>query len=708
MAPNASRAAATAADEDEASVKADAMQQICEAVCSSIESGGASLPSIELSPSTREGGSCSVQWTSYAPCLSPAHAVVSELRHCLSLVMGRFGSSLVLPTALGSGGRPLIYGACLGLLRSSDRTREEQRENSEEKAGTGGLSLDVFLAVISLLVNEVGCLPTQPTFSPGACRRPPLHLLARACHPAAVRALLDAGANPFQSDWEGWTALMACCMLDEDGRGPTVEDRVGTARLLLDWRAEGDEEGDEEDGDFVLCPGGISAKVSAEVNRVNYRGYTALHLACEGLMAPMVSLLLDRGADATARTWPGESPLGIVAWNEDKDQAAAEECRRYLLKALEKVEGNANNKYALEEQKVVDLINFINETLIPIANSEHSSGDLRDRLLLKSVMMHVQMDPKLYLEIELGSNWYEELNRRVMALIPDAFAKIYLDEPTEDEYDLITSHDGHSLDEAFICLPDDHKDCPGARRFSISRLRSEALVPYRQRGYAPRVMHNFLNLVVVPIQHTVAFAVPSGSVLDRIASIAPRIVEIGAGTGYWSALLRLRGVDALAYDADPLSAGLSSRNENSHVRSNAFFGDCGAFTKIHKGTAEELFEGNEGMDLAASSALLLVWPNNADYVDNPHLAEYDHTPLPVWDIDCLNACLEAGGKTVIYVGEREDRIQVLPSATGPDCGFCSSRQFQQTLTKCFVLEERLDCPRWWLKDDDVTIWKRKD
>src|SRR5690606_9223710 len=51
-----------------------------------------------------------------------------------------------------------------------------------------------------------------------------------------------------------------------------------------------------------------------------------------------------------------------------------------------------------------------------------------------------------------------------------------------------------------------------------------------------------------------AWAVPDDAALRIMAKHAP-IVEIGAGTGYWAALLRARGVDIVAYDKDPPDGG---------------------------------------------------------------------------------------------------------------------------------------------------------
>src|SRR5262245_27260787 len=49
---------------------------------------------------------------------------------------------------------------------------------------------------------------------------------------------------------------------------------------------------------------------------------------------------------------------------------------------------------------------------------------------------------------------------------------------------------------------------------------------------------------------TFSWAIPTETALAVLAKHAP-LVECGAGMGYWTALLRSRGVDAIAYDLLP-------------------------------------------------------------------------------------------------------------------------------------------------------------
>src|SRR4249920_2768731 len=60
-----------------------------------------------------------------------------------------------------------------------------------------------------------------------------------------------------------------------------------------------------------------------------------------------------------------------------------------------------------------------------------------------------------------------------------------------------------------------------------------------------------------------SWAIPTEPALAVLAAHAP-LVECGAGMGYWTALLRARGVDALAYDLAPPAPG--KRNDNRYHR----------------------------------------------------------------------------------------------------------------------------------------------
>lgn len=169
----------------------------------------------------------------------------------------------------------------------------------------------------------------------------------------------------------------------------------------------------------------------------------------------------------------------------------------------------------------------------------------------------------------------------------------------------------------------------------FSRDVRSALEPWFERG-APNALwvEAIVREVVTP---RFAWAVPSDEALARLARLGP-IVEVGAGTGYWAALLRERGVDVLATDARPYV--------NLH---------CGMrWTSVRRAPAHEAAR-------EATRALLLCWP-----------------PLGFMALDALDAF---GGEQVVVVGD------VAREAT-------ANAAFYAALDARTFLEDRVALPSW--------------
>jgi hypothetical protein len=108
-----------------------------------------------------------------------------------------------------------------------------------------------------------------------------------------------------------------------------------------------------------------------------------------------------------------------------------------------------------------------------------------------------------------------------------------------------------------------------------------------------------------------AFAVPTDAAIRAIADHSPAgVVEVGAGTGYWASLLRDAGVDVVA----------SADNKWFHSSTPWF-------------PVEQADESV--VDAHARRTLLLVWPTRNE----------------VWPSDAVQRFRDAGGDTVVYVGE---------------------------------------------------------
>lgn len=59
-----------------------------------------------------------------------------------------------------------------------------------------------------------------------------------------------------------------------------------------------------------------------------------------------------------------------------------------------------------------------------------------------------------------------------------------------------------------------------------------------------------------------SWAIPDENVLNEIINFSPKILEIGAGTGYWAYLLKNRGCDIIATDKNPKNTWIDVIKEN--------------------------------------------------------------------------------------------------------------------------------------------------
>jgi hypothetical protein len=156
-----------------------------------------------------------------------------------------------------------------------------------------------------------------------------------------------------------------------------------------------------------------------------------------------------------------------------------------------------------------------------------------------------------------------------------------------------------------------------------------------------------------------SWAIPTAPALEALGRYAP-LVECGAGMGYWSALLRARGLDVLAYDAAPPGAA-SANPFHRHGRA--------PWTQVGKATAVAAARRHP------ERSLFLCWP-------------------PYDDDAASYAALRAyRGETVIHVGEQGE------GATG-------SVRFHRELALNWTLAEELDLPHWPRLRDRVMVYRR--
>ena len=136
----------------------------------------------------------------------------------------------------------------------------------------------------------------------------------------------------------------------------------------------------------------------------------------------------------------------------------------------------------------------------------------------------------------------------------------------------------------------------------------------------PSVLRQYADSCRVWPCHVYAFATPTAAALERIASCAP-VLEIGAGTGYWSHMLRTYhpSIKVIAYDKDPPTT------QGKMIKPNDYHGKSRAWTQVLKG-------GPEVAAQYSNYALLLCYP-------------------PPDNAMALQALRTYTGSTICYVGK---------------------------------------------------------
>jgi hypothetical protein len=154
-----------------------------------------------------------------------------------------------------------------------------------------------------------------------------------------------------------------------------------------------------------------------------------------------------------------------------------------------------------------------------------------------------------------------------------------------------------------------------------------------------------------------SWAIPTDAALDLIAKYAP-LVECGAGMGYWLALLRARGVDAVGYD------------RSSPGRKNAFHRSARRpWATVGRASSLEAARRHE------DRTLVLCWP------------PYDD------DAASYGALRAYRGDVVIHIGE-------------PGEGSTGSVRFHRELALNWTLIEEVELPHWPRLQDRVMVYRR--
>lgn len=195
---------------------------------------------------------------------------------------------------------------------------------------------------------------------------------------------------------------------------------------------------------------------------------------------------------------------------------------------------------------------------------------------------------------------------------------------------------------------------------------SDSAAKFRAVGWAD------LDTKIELLCNKYAWAVPDDRALRIIQHFSP-LIEIGAGKGYWTKLLRQRGVDILAYDKFVYNVSKS-----------------GAWTKRCQKCHSEVLEGGPEVLLesqAKDRSLLLCYPDDRESMAIVSLENFQH------DI-------------IIYIGELIQTGTAMGNPVAP-FGRTSSAEFQIALSEGFhcLLVCRLQST-YPNSKDCIFVWKR--
>lgn len=178
------------------------------------------------------------------------------------------------------------------------------------------------------------------------------------------------------------------------------------------------------------------------------------------------------------------------------------------------------------------------------------------------------------------------------------------------------------------------------------------------------------------LQAAFAYAIPSPEIVSWVVGMSQsrRIVEIGAGRGYWAHQLARQGVDIAAYDSQP---------PGSHGRNTWFPPAPGQPHLWHPvGDLRDLVAARRGARQAGDEpghVLLLCWP-------------------PAWGHPmahrAVTAYEQAGGDRLVYIGEGK-------GGKSGDDGF-----FDALAARWELVEQSSHHVTWWNLRDVAQCWIR--
>eukprot|EP00730_Choanoeca_flexa_P013762 TRINITY_DN5678_c0_g1_i2.p1 TRINITY_DN5678_c0_g1~~TRINITY_DN5678_c0_g1_i2.p1 ORF type:complete len:573 (+),score=92.69 TRINITY_DN5678_c0_g1_i2:126-1721(+) len=160
--------------------------------------------------------------------------------------------------------------------------------------------------------------------------------------------------------------------------------------------------------------------------------------------------------------------------------------------------------------------------------------------------------------------------------------------------------------------------------------------------------------------HLYAYAVPNDAAMQAMLEHCGKIIEIGAGTGYWAAYMQASGISTEAFDVRPPSEGGDNAGNEYHGRTETF-------VKVDRG-------GVSAVNNTDAKTLFLCYP----------------PPDTTMAADCLE---RFKGDMVAYVGEWQ--------------GATANEAFEKAILTDFELVQRVELPSFPNQSPFLFIFRRR-
>ena len=263
---------------------------------------------------------------------------------------------------------------------------------------------------------------------------------------------------------------------------------------------------------------------------------------------------------------------------------------------------------------------------------------------------------------------------------------------------------------------DEESEVSGDERTNKNQEETDDACIQRQSVNGPPLTISsvlYARLVVATTRRAFSWAVPTREALDLVERHAGGyVLEMGAGTGFWTALLRARG-NVSRIDAVDL-APCDGYEHNGHHAVQWQIGQTKKsanpppFARVTRGTPEDVL----GFGTERPSALFLCWPPR-ERDDGETIDDKDKTPEEA-DRMAIRALERFDGDAVLYVGEAplyspSSNIhgEAIGSTRSFSRGATAGPAFHKELHKEWRQVESVPLPNWPGASDSLTVWRRR-